>query len=240
MLTTSCVYKNSKEDIEKHKNELSNDSFNYSGKHSWSFQLMGTKQTSIHTFYADSIVYEMKGKVHSTKYVINKLSYDSKQNKWIGESPDNTVYVLFFKEKTDSTVTLYKHKCKKGGLEEAIKFNIPKPDATNDHGWNTYALDGYKVEDKLLLSGRYFNNDNTIELDDTAFIIDGKKVLKMSFHSGERRWVGKYQDKYVQVFFKELNDDDSLQLSINWFDDLETLYKIKYNTINHWMRYEKQ
>ena len=100
MLTTSCVYKNSKEDIEKHKNELSNDSFNYSDKHSWSFQLMGTKQTSIHTFYADSIVYEMKGKVHSTKYVINKLSYDSKQNKWIGESPDNTVYVLFFKEKT--------------------------------------------------------------------------------------------------------------------------------------------
>ncbi len=239
MLTTSCVYKNSKEDIEKYKNELSNDSFNYTGKHSWSFQLTGTKQTSIHTFYPDSISYEMKGKIYNTKYVINKLSYNSEKNKWIGES-DHTVYVLFFKEKTDSTVTIYKHKCKKNGLDEAVKFKFPEPNATQDHGWNTYALEGYKIEDKLLLSGYYFSDENKIEIADATFIIDDKRIEKMSFHSGERRWVGKYQDKYIQVFFKELNNDDSLQLSIEWFDDLEILYKTKYNTINSWMRYEKQ
>lgn len=53
----------------------------------------------------------------------------------------------------------------------------------------------------------------------------------MSFHLGERRWLGKYQDQYLQVFFKSLEAKDVIQISATWSDDLEYLYNTKYNSI---------
>lgn len=239
-LFSSCAYKNTKEDVKQYKNELVQDVFPYHEKYSWSFQLMGKTQVSTHAFFRDSIVYDMKGKIHSTNYSIRKLSYNALQNKWIGESPDKVVYTLFFKDKTDSTITIYKHKCKTNGLEEAINFSFPKDEATEDHGWNIYTLKGFRTEDLLQISNHYSNELNSLFISDKIVVINDKQVKKMSFHSGERRWVGKYKNNYLLVFFKELKNEGNLSLSIKWFNDLEQLYKTKYNTINNWKNYEKK
>lgn len=235
-----CSRKNNKKDIEEYKHKFSNDSFKNRGTYKWSFQLMGTKQTSIHTFFSDSILYKMKGKIYGTEYPMYKLSYNEKDKKWIGKDPKNTIYVLFFKEKTDSTVSIYKRKCKDKGIKEALNFTCPKPNATDDHGWNVYALAGYNMEDNLPILGNFFNQKTDIFISDKKIVINNKTIEKMSFHSGERRWVGKYNNQYLQVFFKSLSNLDSLQISVNWFSDLEKLYKTKYATTNNWQYYEQK
>ncbi len=119
---------------------IDNEPFEYRGKYVWNFKILFTKQTSIHTFFEDRIEYEMKGKIYSTAYTMKKISYDKKSNKWIGKDEKENVYVLFFKDKTPNSVTIYKHKCKDGGLQEAKEFQKPASDTKEDHGWNVYHL----------------------------------------------------------------------------------------------------
>ncbi len=78
--------------------ELANDDFSLTGTYQWTFHLGFIKQESIHSFYPEYIDYRMRGKAHSTDYRMNKLSYDDARKKWIGQSEDGTVYVLFFKD----------------------------------------------------------------------------------------------------------------------------------------------
>lgn len=240
LLLSSCVHKNTKEDTSKYSDQFVRDSFTYRGDYIWSFDLMGSEQVSKHIFYSDSISYSMNGKVYSTNYTMKKLSYDKIKGKWIGEDENGTVYVLFFKEKTKNALTIYKHKCKSTGLEESINFDLPAPDVTDDHGWNIYHLDKYKNKDILSLSGRFTNHEGEVFISDSVLTIDQKEVKKMSFHLGERRWVGKYQDEYLQVFFLNLNAKDSIQISTKWSNDLEKLYKTKYKSITDWNAYAKQ
>ncbi len=130
-VSVSC---NKENDDEKVKS----DAFEYRGKYVWEFMLDKGKQVSTHTFFAEKIDYQMEGKTYSTKYTMKKISYDKKMNKWIGKDEAGNVYVLFFKNKTENAVTIYKHKCKEGGLEEANNFKMPPANSENDHGWNEY------------------------------------------------------------------------------------------------------
>lgn len=240
LLLLSCAHKNSKEETNKYLDQLKTDVFEYKGNYVWTFNLMGSEQTSTHTLYKDSISYTMTGKVYATNYTMKKLSYEKDKGKWIGEDENRIVYVLFFKEKTDNTLTIYKHKCKTNGLEEALKFDVPAPDATDDHGWNIYALNGNDTRDVLPISGSFVNPESKIIISDSILTYDEKGVQKISFHLGERRWVGKYQDQYLQVFFKNLEVQDSVQLSTTWFTDAQAMYNTKYNTISNWKMYARQ
>ncbi len=240
LFLTSCTHKNSKEETNKYADQFKKDFFEYTGDYTWAFDLMGGEQVSTHILYQDSIVYTMTGKVYSTNYTMKKLSYEKDKGKWIGEDENGIVYVLFFKEKTDSTLTFYKHKCKTNGLEEALNFGVPPPDATGDHGWNSYALDGNDNRDILPISGSFVNAESKIVISDSVLSIDEKEVRKISYHSGERRWVGKYQDQYLQVFFKNLETKDSIKSSTTWFTDAEEMYNTKYNTISNWEIYARQ
>lgn len=133
LLTVFLMSFSSYENIDK-------DPFEYRGTYVWNFKILFTKQTSIHTFFEDKIEYEMKGKIYSTKYTMKKISYDKKINKWIGKDEKENVYVLFFRDKTANSVTIYKHKCKEGGLQEAKEFQKSALDTKEDHGWNVYHL----------------------------------------------------------------------------------------------------
>ena len=234
----SCSYKNTEEETLKYADQLPSDEFPLKGTYYWSFQLMGGKQLSTHTFYSDSIVYSMKGKVYSTDYTMRKLSYEAATNKWIGEDEDRIVYVLFFRDKTDSAVNIYKRKCKDKGLQEAINFGVPSDDATEDHGWNIYALEDDE-EDVLPLEGEYALNKHILYLTDSVIVYNNRQFEKLSYHSGERRWVGKHDNEYLQIFFQHLKPDSDLLLDIRLYDDLEVAYKTKYATAT-WEKYEKQ
>lgn len=239
LLITACTYKNSELETLKYSKQFNTDTFMYTGNYVWAFDLMGGEQVSTHTLYQDSIVYTMSGKVYATNYTMKKLSFEKENGKWIGEDANKIIYVLFFKDITDSTITIYKHKCKANGLAEALNFDLPAPDATDDHGWNVYTRDADNIRDVLPIKGKFSNGSNKIYMNDSLLRIDEKEVKKLSFHAGERHWVGQHDDLYLQIFFKNLNIEDSIQLSATWYNDLEALYNIKYNSITNWEDYAK-
>lgn len=243
LLLMSCSYKNTTKDTAKFANKLKKDTLELRGAYHWNFKLMGALQESIHTFYKDSIVYEMKGKIYSTKYTMQKLSYEHTKKKWIGQDSDKIVYVLFFKNRTDSTVVIYKHKCKNKGIEEALSFTYPKPDATEDHGWNKYRnTQGTNlVEDNMPLTGKYTSEKVTLFISERAINYNGKKYEKMSYHSGERRWTGKHKDteEYLQLFFKPFSNYNTMYVNIQRHNNLKKAYKTKYNQNNNFIKLTK-
>ncbi|PIE50286.1 MAG: hypothetical protein CSA38_03550 [Flavobacteriales bacterium] len=238
-LLVACAYKSDLKDVEKYENEFSKDDFQERGLYSWKFQLVGKEQTSTHQFFEDSILYKMEGSIYSTEYPMYKLSYEAKEQKWIGKDNKGIVYVLYFKDKTDTSITIYKHKCKKKGLREALDFSYPKPDATTDHGWNVYSLKGFDNESVLPVSGMFSNGKETISIHDKTIEIGDRSVKKLSFHKGERRWVGQYENEYLQIFFKSF-EDEVLEINMHWSEDLESLYKTKYPSTDNWEVYHQQ
>lgn len=238
--TLSCTHKNTKVETLKFADKLVHDRLDINGNYYWSFQLMGGEQLSYHTFHADSIEYTMEGKVYSTRYTMQKLSFDRTTNKWIGQDENNIVYVLFFKGVTDSTLVLYKHKCKSNGLKEALDFKLPEPDATEDHGWNIYYKNTDHSQDKLPVSGIFLSKEGiSINISDGKVQVGEKSYDKLSYHSGERRWVGQFEKEYLQIFLKDLSAKDTMVLSIKTYTNLEKAYKTKYNKVN-WVNYFKK
>lgn len=117
-----------------------------SGAYTWSFSIPGMgEQLSTLVFYPDSVEYAMSGSAFTTDYMMMKSSYTNAGNelRWIGVGKggsipkDDVYFVMFFKEITETSVTIYKHECDLG-KEEAEAFAYPPADATADHGWNVY------------------------------------------------------------------------------------------------------
>lgn len=229
----ACSPKPNKEAFPKQEQEeqqeaknFFNDSFSLRGQYHWKFKLIGTTQHSIHTFYPHKIEYTMKGKIHSTAYTMQKLSYQKEKDKWIGKDENGNVYVLFFKNQTQNAIEIYKRKCK--DMSEAIAFDIPAPDTTADHGWNVYYLDGNEIEERLNIAGTYIGNNQEILISNDVIVYNGKDFNKLSFYQGERRWVGQNKNTYLQIFFKDLTNASQLELSIAKFKNLEKAYETKY------------
>lgn len=122
-----------------HKKEIP-----YYGIYSWSFEILGRGvQKSTFTFFSDSLIYKMEGDAYTTSYTQIFHQYDSVQKRLItrgkgGSVPkDGLYFVMFFKDSTDSTLTIYKHECSEG-MSEAKNFKFPESEAAADHSWNIY------------------------------------------------------------------------------------------------------
>ena len=116
---------------------LQNDPFPLLGTYTWTFQLPGYgTQVSTNIFSADSVEYDMAGEAYSVHYRIYREIYNAEEGRWVGKTGNDIYFVMFFKDQTDTSVTIYKRKCK--NREEAYTFPIPAPDAKEDHGWNVY------------------------------------------------------------------------------------------------------
>lgn len=115
----------------------SNDPFPFRGTYAWTFEIPGYgTQVSSNVFEADQVVYEMEGAAYSTRYTIDRESYDAEEGRWVGKTGNSVYYVMFFKDVTASSVSIYKHQCE--ARETCYLMARPAADVTADHGWNTY------------------------------------------------------------------------------------------------------
>lgn len=209
--------------------QFKHDDFDLSGEFEWKFKLGVVNQVSTHNFHEDYIDYRMRGKIYSTDYKMEKLSYDRKNRKWIGLSDDGTVFVIFFKQLGENHITLYKRKCR-NGLQEAINLNVPADDATDDHGWNQYTRKGVSPAISLMpISGYFASENNTLLIDDASIELNNEAYQKITHHLGERRWVGEKDGRYLLVFYEMPADNGDVAMSIQTFDDIESAYKAKHN-----------
>lgn len=131
---------------EENKEEPGTASFNLKGQYIWDFEIpnIGAQRSQLF-FYKDSIGYAMNGPAYTTDYVMMLEDYTDKngERRWIGTgrggsiSKDGVWFVLFFKDITDQSVSVYKRECK-DGRSEAETYPYPSEHATEDHGWNKY------------------------------------------------------------------------------------------------------
>lgn len=117
-----------------------------SGSYLWKFEIPGVgQQESQLVFYPDSVQYLMQGPALTTNYMMTKDSYteNNSEKRWIGIGKGGSIpkdgvwFVMFFKDITDSSVTIYKRECAKG-KEEAESLAYPDANTTADRGWNVY------------------------------------------------------------------------------------------------------
>ncbi|PIE50287.1 MAG: hypothetical protein CSA38_03555 [Flavobacteriales bacterium] len=110
----------------------------FAGKWARDFDAGGQQQTAEYYIYQDSIKYNLFGAVIDLNYVIEKDTFLMEKKQFVGHSYDGTKYFsLFFKNITDDSLTIYK-KIDFQNLEEAMEMEIPAPDDTENHGWNTF------------------------------------------------------------------------------------------------------
>ncbi len=225
------IVKNTEETTEQYASQIAHDAFPIEGNYRWTFYLGPVEQVSTHIFTPTFIDYQMRGKVHSTDYRMQQLSYDASEKKWIGQTPDGVVYVLFFKNITPNTVTLYKHKCQKG-LPEAMAFKRPPADVTVDHGWNVYTREGVPESGDALPFASSFHTPDLktyFQIYDDHAIWQNKRYEKMTHHSGERRWVGENNDHYLVIFYEHEKGRSQSKFAIQVVDDLEKAYTLKHD-----------
>jgi hypothetical protein len=113
----------------------------FKGLYTWAFDIPGMgKQLSAHTFYADSIRYEMTGNAYTNSYTQQLIAYDATEQRCVtragGGGKDGVYFVLFFKDITPVTITIYKKQC--DTKEEAMTLPVPDAATKANHGWNIY------------------------------------------------------------------------------------------------------
>lgn len=116
-----------------------------SGTYKWDFVIPDVaEQVSIHKFSNDKIEYIMEGSAYSNSYNMIPESYNATEKRIVavgqgGETPfnkDEVYFVMFLKDITETTVTIYKKECT--SKQEAYSFSLPNNDDIANHGWNVY------------------------------------------------------------------------------------------------------
>ncbi len=236
------VVKNSGGTTSHYATQLKHDEFPLNGTFHWTFFLGPVKQVSTHTFTPTHIDYQMRGKIYSTDYRMQQLSYDDTIKKWIGKTSEGIFYAIFFKDISANKITLYKRKCKQG-LAEAIALQRPADDTTADHGWNVYTREGVtESSDVLPFSGTFISQEiprQILTLSDEQAQWQGKTYHKITHHLGERRWVGQVDGNYLVMFYEYTDGSPEISLSIQLVDDVKKAYDIKHQE-QEFIRFQTQ
>lgn len=141
LLMISCLLTGTLTACNEPENDSAGTKIPFTGVYSWSFEIPGMgEQVSVFTFYADSIRYEMTGTAYTNTYVQELVSYDAGEQRCVtvakGGGKDGIYFVMFFKDITGSTITIYKKQCRT--KEEALTMAKPEAGTKADHGWNVY------------------------------------------------------------------------------------------------------
>ncbi|MFV0565926.1 MAG: HmuY family protein [Flavobacteriaceae bacterium] len=153
-------------------NTSGNDTISFEGSFSRDFEVETTTQRATYTIAQDKITYDLAGGFAQTSYDITKSYYESADNRWIGYRASNeTYYVIFFKNTSDTEITLYKKEIE--SVEAGIAEPVPAADDAENHGWNTYYANLPVSGTIKNLYTPYDRNTNTGE------------YVKFSFKTGE-------------------------------------------------------
>ncbi|MCV6628863.1 MAG: HmuY family protein [Flavobacteriaceae bacterium] len=151
------------------------DILSFEGTFSREFSVGNSPQRATYTIAQDKISYALDGGFASTTYDIKKEYFSKSDNRWVGFRESNdTYYVLFFKDISETEFSLYKKKV--ASLEAGKTEPVPAADNTENYGWNVYKKD-------LASSGK-MSNLHAPQVGGHGAPISGE-FTKFSFATGE-------------------------------------------------------
>lgn len=89
-----------------------------------------------YSIYQDSIRYQLSGPIGNADYVLHRDSFSLENNRFIGHTTDDQYYLLFAKNVTTDSITVYKQTVET--LEEGLILPVPSASTTANHGWNIF------------------------------------------------------------------------------------------------------
>ncbi len=96
----------------------------------------GNVHTAGYWIYQDSIRYTLTGPVGNADYAMKRDTFLSENNRFIGHTTANQYYLIFVKNVTNDSLSLYKQTV--SNVAEGMTIAVPDDATTANHGWNTY------------------------------------------------------------------------------------------------------
>lgn len=86
--------------------------------------------------YEDSIRYTLTGNIGQANYKMVRDTFITTNNRWIGHTNAGTYYLIFVKNITPDSITIFKRESP--NIQEALNAAVPPPTTTMNHGWNIF------------------------------------------------------------------------------------------------------
>lgn len=116
------------------------DKLEFIGTWSRVYDILGSDFTAKYEIDSNTINYSNNGDgPGNTEYTLNLDSYDEEDKRWIGHTSENKYYLLFFKNITETNITIYKQSV--SDPNEAQNIKVPADDIEENYGWNTYKIE---------------------------------------------------------------------------------------------------
>lgn len=96
----------------------------------------GNLHTANYFIYQDSIRYTLAGSIGNADYLMQRDTFLLENHRFIGHTNSNQYYLMFAKNLTNDSITIYKQEI--NSLNEGLNINIPSDTTTQNHGWGTY------------------------------------------------------------------------------------------------------
>lgn len=115
----------------------SKDIPNFVGTWSRTYPILGNNFVATYSIDTSKIIYSNQGDgPGNSEYSITFDSFKESDNRWIGHTTENQYYLIFFKDISESNITIYKQKV--NNPNDAQTIEIPSEDNQENYGWNTY------------------------------------------------------------------------------------------------------
>ena len=96
----------------------------------------GSPHVATHVIAPDRVHYKLVGNLGNADYVVIRDGFSATDNRFVGHTADGEFYVLFARDVSDQSITIYKQEV--DGLTAALELAVPPIGTTESHGWNTY------------------------------------------------------------------------------------------------------
>tara|TARA_B100000809_G_scaffold262125_1_gene312401 strand:+ start:200 stop:649 length:450 start_codon:yes stop_codon:yes gene_type:complete len=97
---------------------------------------IGNLHTVNYYIYQDSTRYVLTGAIGNANYLMQRDTFLLDDNRFIGHTNSGQYYLMFVKNVSNDSITLYKQEI--NDLEEGMSINMPNDTTTQNHGWSTY------------------------------------------------------------------------------------------------------
>lgn len=230
------------------------------GDYTRQYNILDKAHTMQLSFDENSGTLKTSGQLLNQDARFTTLGYDPKAKRWLGVSDAGSLLLIFWGgSASDSEIKIYKRffplksKSKDSFLKKIDEVTaLARPEAGDNTytGWNTlHKGNSAPLDNTLPYLGKFIaipQKDNTPRIKeftftDNALSINGMDIKKLSYHTGDRRWVGQVGERFALMFLNPTSEADTFDISFSLYDNHKYLYNAKPDEVRprYWFTYKR-